>query len=160
LISGGDIFVSGVTMVSVKDAVALCAGVPESVTVNVSGVAVTAANGVPLISPVAGFNVKPAGIIQAVNCQVLAPTPPVAVSVCEYATPALPLLSAVVVIVSTELVDVIVMVAKALCGGTPESVTLNVRLAVPAADGVPLITPVAAFNVKPDGRIPETDCHV
>jgi hypothetical protein len=61
--------VCGGAMVSLKDAVALCAGVPESVTLNVSGVAVTGAGGVPLIPPVAGFNVKPNGSVPAVNCQ-------------------------------------------------------------------------------------------
>jgi hypothetical protein len=56
-------------MVNVKDAVAVCAGVPESVTLNVSGAAVACAVGVPLITPVEGFNVKPNGSVPEVNCQ-------------------------------------------------------------------------------------------
>jgi hypothetical protein len=56
-------------MVRVKAAVAVCGGVPESVTLNVSGVPITCAVGVPLIPPVAGFNVKPDGSVPAVNCQ-------------------------------------------------------------------------------------------
>jgi hypothetical protein len=57
-------------MVSVKDAVAVCGGVLESVTLNVSGVAVTNAVGVPATTPVEAFNVKPAGSVPEVNCQV------------------------------------------------------------------------------------------
>jgi hypothetical protein len=53
-----------------KLAVTLCAGVPESVTLNVSGAAVTAAVGVPPIAPVEAFNVKPNGSVPEVNCQV------------------------------------------------------------------------------------------
>jgi hypothetical protein len=42
----------------------------------------------------------------------------------------------------------------ALCGGLPESVTLNVSAADPGVVGVPLTTPVAEFNVKPAGSVP------
>ena len=38
--------------------------------------------------------------------------------------------------------------------GVPESVTCTVKLVVPASVGVPLITPVAASNVKPVGKLP------
>ena len=70
-------------MVSVRLTFAVCAGEPESVTLKLSGVAVTAAVGVPPICPVEAFKVKPAGNVPEVNCQVYAPVPPVARSVCE-----------------------------------------------------------------------------
>jgi len=38
--------------------------------------------------------------------------------------------------------------------GASESVTFTVKFEVPWAVGVPLMTPVAAFNVKPAGRAP------
>src|ERR1019366_7716197 len=134
-------------MVSVRDETTTCGGVPESVTVTVR-VAVPAADGVPLITPVEEFNVKPCGV--PVICQLWAPVPPVAVSVCEYGTPTMPSLSAVVVIFSSGFVTVIVVLAVALCGGLPESVTWNVSgVAATTVIGVPLTTPVEAFNVKP-----------
>lgn len=40
------------------------------------------------------------------------------------------------------------------CWGVPESVACTVKVAVPAVVGVPEITPVAAFNVKPAGSAP------
>ncbi len=70
-------------MVRVRFAVAVCAGELESVTLNVSGVAFTAAVGVPLMRPVEAFSDKPFGRVPAVNCHVKAPDPPVAVSVWE-----------------------------------------------------------------------------
>jgi hypothetical protein len=75
MLSNAVVMVSGpvvdvAAMVRVKAAVALCAGVLESVTLNVSGEAVTTAVGVPLIAPVKAFNVKPAGSVPEVNCQV------------------------------------------------------------------------------------------
>ncbi len=49
---------------------AACTGEPESVTLKVSGVALTGAAGVPLISPVDTFNDNPEGKVPAVNCHV------------------------------------------------------------------------------------------
>ena len=47
-----------------------------------------------------------------------------------------------------------------LCAGLLESVTINVSaVALAAAVGVPLITPVAAFKVKPAGRVPLVRLH-
>jgi hypothetical protein len=48
-------------MVKVSIADAVWAGLLESVTVNVSGVALAGAVGVPVIAPVAAFRVRPAG---------------------------------------------------------------------------------------------------
>ncbi len=61
---------AGGAMVRVKFAVAVCAGEPESVTLKLSGVAVTWVVGVPLIKPVDAFSDNPAGSVPAVNCQV------------------------------------------------------------------------------------------
>src|ERR1039458_638095 len=83
-----------------RSTVAACTGTAESLSLNVSGVAVMGFVGVPLICPVAAFKVRPAGNVPAVTCQLVVGTPPVDVSVCEYAVPTLPLGSDVVVIVS------------------------------------------------------------
>jgi hypothetical protein len=45
--------------------------------------------------------------------------------------------------------------AEAEVAGEPESVTLTVKLEVPAVVGVPEITPVAAVSVRPAGSEPE-----
>jgi stage III sporulation protein SpoIIIAA len=63
------VITSGDMIVSVRGGVVVadCCGVPESVTLNVNGVAEAAAEGVPLITPVVGFNVNPAGSVPAIN---------------------------------------------------------------------------------------------
>ena len=60
----------GGAMVSVRLTLAFCAGEPESVTLKVSGVALTTALGVPLINPLDAFRVRPVDNVPAVNCQV------------------------------------------------------------------------------------------
>jgi hypothetical protein len=46
--------------------------------------------------------------------------------------------------------------------GVSESVTVTVKLSVPTnvPVGVPEITPVAAFNDNPEGRLPVVTAHV
>ena len=44
--------------------------------------------------------------------------------------------------------------------GISESVTIMVKFDVPVAVGVPLIAPVAAFNVNPAGKVPLKMDHV
>ena len=53
-----------------------------------------------------------------------------------------------------------VKLALAVCAGDPESVTLKVSGAATASVGVPLICPVAAFKLKPLGRVPDVNCQV
>jgi len=48
----------------------------------------------------------------------------------------------------------IVRLAEAVCAvGVSESVTVTVNVVWPVAVGVPEITPVAVFSVKPGGRL-------
>jgi hypothetical protein len=63
-------------------------GAVESVTLNVSAVAFAAAVGVPLITPVEEFSVKPLGKVPDVSDHVYGLVPPVADNVCEYGVPA------------------------------------------------------------------------
>src|ERR1035437_415581 len=92
-------------MVRVEFTVAVWAGEPESVTLKLSGVPVTGAEGVPVICPVDAFSVNPVGKAPAVNCQVYAPNPPVARSVCEYGAPTVPLGRDVVKMVNAATTD-------------------------------------------------------
>ena len=51
--------------------------------------------------------------------------------------------------------------AVAVCAlGVLESVTLAVKLEVPAAVGLPEIKPVLLFSISPLGRLPELMLHV
>ena len=68
-------------IVSVSVLGAVCAGVPLSVTLKVSEALVTGAVGVPLITPVELFNVRPAGSVPLVRDHVYGDVPPVAVKV-------------------------------------------------------------------------------
>ena len=52
---------------------------------------VAAVVGVPVITPVAAFNESPAGRLPAETLNVYEPVPPVALTVCEYAVPTVPL---------------------------------------------------------------------
>lgn len=79
------LLVDGVTIetcgmiVSVRDCVAIA--VNESVAVTVKVCVVAAAVGLPLIVPVVGASVRPAGSDPVVTLQVYVPEPPPAVSV-------------------------------------------------------------------------------
>ena len=57
-------------MVSAKLAVWVRTGLLESVTLNVSGVALAVAVGVPVMAPVAALSVKPAGNVPLLSDQV------------------------------------------------------------------------------------------
>jgi hypothetical protein len=151
----------GGAIVIVRVAVATCEGDDESVTLKVSGVALTATEGVPLIAPVEAFRVNPVGSVPAVSCQKKGAMPPPVWRICEYAVPATPLASEVVVMVRTGGATVSVKLALADWAGEPESVTLNVReAAAVCVVGVPLITPLEAFKDSPAGIVPAVNCHV
>jgi len=87
--------------------------------------------------------------------------PPDVANVCEYAVPTWPFGKDAVVIVSVAGAIVSVRLTLAVCGVELESITLNVSAgAFAAAAGVPLITPVDVFSVKPPGSVPEVSAHV
>jgi hypothetical protein len=86
------------TMDRFRFAVAVWIGELSSVTRKVSPKKATEAIGVPEITPVAELRLRPAGKVPPIRDQFLAPLPPVALSVCEYGTPTVPLFRAVVVI--------------------------------------------------------------
>ena len=68
-----------------------------------------------------------------------------------------------VVIVNGATVMVMLRLALALPAvGVSESVTVTVKLSVPTKVplGVPEITPVEAFKLRPEGRLPVVTAHV
>jgi|ERR1017187_10567836 hypothetical protein len=87
--------------------------------------------------------------------------PPVAASVAEYGTVAIPSGSASMLMVRGVDTTVKVRFAVAVCAGEPESVTLKLNgVALAVAVGVPLIRPDDAFRINPAGRVPEVNCQL
>jgi hypothetical protein len=126
-----------------------------AVTVNA---AVSTVVGVPAISPVAAFNVRPAGSVPVVTDQVMGLLP-VAVNVWLYAVPMTPPLRFAVVIAGgpDDAVAVTVILSPFWCDDAL-FVAVTVNVAVPAAVGVPEISPVVAFRLRPAGNEPpDTD---
>jgi hypothetical protein len=114
--------------------------------------------GRPVIAPVVEFKLRPVGRDPAMIEKVYVGTPPVATRDEEYATPTTPVDAAqlrasgtggVVMVIPHELCTVFVL------GLPDESTTCDVKENVPAVDGVPLISPVVGFRVRPGGKLPE-----
>src|SRR5260370_34716159 len=147
-----------VRIVRVRSTVTEAAGTPESVTLNVSGVAVMGLVGVPLMMPVAGSQVRPAGNVPPVTCQLGVGTPSVETSVLEYAAPTTPFGSDVGGMVSAADAMDILNVASRAC--PPESFNWNTSgLLVTTSVGVPVIAPLDESSVSPAGKVPETTCQ-
>jgi hypothetical protein len=68
--------------------------------------------------------------------------------------------SEVVVTLSAVTETVMLRNAALVAAGVSESVTYTVKFDVPLAVGVPEITPVAVFNVRPAGKLPRVTAQV
>jgi hypothetical protein len=108
--------------------------------------------GVPLICPVVLFSVRPAGKEPVLIAQLYGVVPPLACSVVEYAVPVVPPGSDIVMTIgggsATAMLKVLAPVLF------PASFTCTVNDTVPAAVGVPEITPVDATRFNPAGNVP------
>ena len=130
----------------------------ESVTLAVK-FDVPAVVGVPVIVPVLE-SVRPAGSDPALMDHVYGVVPPEAPRVCcGYTVPAVPPGSDVVVMVGGVGAGLITICSGCVLDKFAESVTLTVKLDVPAVVGVPVIVPVLD-NVRPAGRDPALMVHV
>jgi hypothetical protein len=118
--------------------------------------AVAAPVGVPLITPAAD-RVKPAGSAPPAMDHVYPDVPPEAARVCEYATPIEPPGKGEAVVMES-VVGLIVIERAFVVDCDPASLTRTVKLTVPAAVGVPLITPPDKAN--PAGNGPVASVHV
>ena len=103
----------------------------------------------PEITPVEAFIVMPEG--RPVADQAYGVTPPAAVMVAEYATPATPAVRDVVVTDRPALIDKVKSLPTESATGLVESVTVTCTGKDPAAAGVPEITPLVALMVSGDG---------
>ena len=119
---------------------------------------VPAVVGVPKITPVSVFKPNPAGRLPSITAQVIGFVP-LAFRVWLYEVPTVPPGSEEVVIVGATGAASITMLSLRVA--LPAVlVALTVKLYVPAAVGVPEITPVAAFKLNPVGRPPLDIAHV
>jgi len=123
-------------------------GVAESVTETFT-VLVPAAVGVPLMTPVEGAIVTPAG--RPLADHVRAPVPPTAATVAVYATLTLALGSVAVVIVKTGFTVRVKVFDAVKWVGAVASVTVTVTELVPAT-GVPEIVPVPELMLSSAGK--------
>lgn len=120
-----------------------------TVTVKVAG---PAAVGVPVIAPLEAI-VKPAGSAPPVTANVYGAVPFVAATLAVYAAFIVPL-GSVVVVIETGVTSAATLTVKfALAFTPPASVTVIVKLELPAAVGVPVIAPPEA-SVSPAGSVP------
>ena len=108
-----------------------------------------AAEGVPVIEPFV-FNVSPAG---AEPDHWYGGDPPDADKLCEYVVPTVPAGRAELVVI-VSVAGLIVMAKARLAVPVPLSFTVAVKLKLPAAEGVPVIEPLAA-SVSPAGAEPD-----
>src|SRR4029077_703859 len=122
--------------------------------------AVPAVVGVPEITPVDATRLNPAGSVPALTLQVYGVVPPLACSVVVYALPAAPPGNDVVVTVggcAAAATAILKAFAPVLFAA---SVTCTVNDTVPAAVGVPEITPVDATRLNPAGSVPALTLQV
>jgi hypothetical protein len=137
---GGDTIVNG-QVVEARTPLA-----SETWTVNVP-----AAVGVPVMAPFDGFSVRPIGSVPT-TVYVYGATPPLTViAPLLNGTPTSPEVTAAQVTVGTPTI----VYGHVVAATTPfASVTCSVK--VPAAVAMPVIAPVCAFKISPDGNVPTT----
>ena len=144
-------------MAKLKVAVAVAAGVCESLTCTVK-VAVCWAVGVPVILP-NWLRLSPVGKLPEAMLHVYGGTPPLAASDAVYGTLTDPEVSVVVVTARAELTVMDLDLMSTAWVGVCESVTETLKVVVPRAVGVPLITP-DVLMLSPGGRVPEARAQV
>jgi hypothetical protein len=139
-------FKAGALIVIDNAAVAETEALSVTLTVKLEGPAIV---GVPEI--VLPDRLKPAGRDPLAIDHVYGGVPPVALSVCEYATPTVPGPNDEVVMTRGGTIGAGSIVMDRDLEAVPVllSVTCTVNVAVPAAAGVPLITPVVEERLRP-----------
>ena len=151
-VAGVTVIVAFTTTEYACDVVAPTVSVAPIVKLNVP-----AADVVPVIAPVAAFRDKPVGNEPADTLYVGAPVPPDAETLWLYATPC--------VVAGSEAgeIDITALIVTLYARDPVDprlSFAVIVKLNVPAADGVPVIAPVDAFNDSPVGNAPALMANV
>jgi hypothetical protein len=137
-----------------RGVVAVC---PSSLSTCTVKLAVSSVVGVPEISPVEPFRLKPAGNdVPEASDQVYGRAPPEAWTVELYERPTYPPGRDVVVMLRA----VVIWMERAAVPFNPTLVAWTVKLAVSSVVGVPEISPVLGLRLRPAGRSPEITDHV
>jgi hypothetical protein len=113
--------------------------------------------GVPVIAPVSGARVKPAGNAPLAMLHVMGVSP-VAVNVWLYAVPTAPLGNDSVVIAGAPAAAIVTV--NCFVSFPLSLAALTVKVNVFAVVGVPVIAPVSGARVKPAGNAPLAILHV
>jgi len=122
---------------------------------------VPACVGVPVMTPVEAINDNPGGSVPPKKDQRKGIAPPAAASDALYGVPTVPAGRLVVVIVSVEVGSVVeIVTTKVADDVVDESATSTLKELVPATVGVPEITPVEEFKLRPLGKFPKRTVHV
>jgi hypothetical protein len=136
---------------------------------NVNAVAFAVAVGVPLITPVDAFNVRPPGKVPEVSVHAYGVVPPLATNVCEYGVPTWPFTSEVVVTLMGFILGVVMVmlsnfvaaltvdvaeVARAVGALELPTCTVNVEDPEEVGVGVPDRRPVDELKLNPAGKDP------
>src|SRR5260370_20297560 len=154
------LFTPEATTVMLRACVAVRAvGVAESVAVT-EKLVVAVVVGDPVIAPVVLLSVRPAGSKPTVTAHVTGGVPPLDSRVVLYATPNVPFGSVFVVIARGAASTMMLIALLASCCGVLVSAACTVKFDVPGVVGVPEITPVPLFSVRPTGNVPRVTLHV
>jgi hypothetical protein len=140
------------TMLQLVDVVP--AAVPLESTTWAVKVNVPAVLGVPVMAPVDGFRVRPAGSEPLVIENVYGGTPPVATSAELYATPTVPVAVGQARVGGAGAMTILQLVDVVPAAVPLESTTWAVKVNVPAVVGVPVMLPVDGSSVRPAGSEP------
>ena len=144
----------GVTTYRETFSVADTAGASESVTCTVK-LSRPVAEAVPEITPDALASFSPAGSDPEASDHWYGVMPPAALNFTEYGTPLVAVGRVLpVVTTSPETPTVMASEAELICAAASESVTSATKVKLPPAVGVPEITPVAAWSLRPAGSDP------
>jgi len=107
--------------------------------------------GVPAIAPVEAFSVRPLGREPLEMLNAYGAVPPEAVSADEYATPTWPVAAGQV----NDSVDFATLIVQDMVAVVPvESLTVALKVKLPAVVGIPVMAPVEGFSFSPAGSAP------
>jgi hypothetical protein len=139
---------AGAAMASESLTERVCAGLPPSLTATVKLLAPEAV-GVPVIRPVAGARLSPAGRLPPVTDQVYGVVPPLPCTRFEYLVPLMPEGKDDVIIARAAGATPSVKVTSFVCTGLDESETWKVKLVELLVVGCPEMIPVDAARASP-----------
>ena len=114
----------------------------------------------PLITPELEFKLSPAGSAPVVIVQVYGVVPPLATTGCEYEVAIVPEGNELVLMVSGGVIVIRSVLLAVSCGLELSLTVIPKNGVIEAAVGVPLMTPVLEFKLRPAGSDPTVSAQV